>query len=55
MNANLFRCGWCGCPTQTDGKPLDGEAMKKAIKIIEKYGDGKTVKVNGWCCPNGNY
>ena len=24
MNANLFRCGWCGCPTQTDGKPLDG-------------------------------
>jgi len=55
MNSNLYRCGWCGCPTEMNGKPLDSEVMPKAIKIIETFGDYRTVKVNGWCCPNGNY
>ena len=52
MNSKLYRCGWCGLPVQQDGNMLDG--TEKAIKIIEKYGDRKTHKVNGWCCPSGD-
>lgn len=55
MNSKLFRCGWCGHPTEENGRILSGEALKKAAKIIENYGDSHTHQVNGYCCPNGNY
>ena len=53
MNSKIYRCGWCGHPTDKDGKCLTDKAFKKAINIIEKYGDHHTTKVNGECCPTG--
>jgi hypothetical protein len=54
MNGKLYRCGWCGMITDEDGEPLDGEPFEKARRIIETYGDHRTHKLNGNCCPNGN-
>ncbi len=54
MRANIFRCGWCGSPSQRNGKPLEHIDREKVIRIIEKYGDYRTVKVNGWCCSPEN-
>lgn len=54
MNSKIYRCGWCGHPTDKEGNCLQDESLSKAIRIIETYGDGHTDKVNGWCCPNGD-
>lgn len=51
MNSKIYRCGWCGHPTDKDGNCLKDEAFKKAINMIEKYGDNHTKQVNGECCP----
>lgn len=50
MNSKIYRCGWCGMPTDYNGIPLDGEKFHKASKIINKYGDKKTYMSNGICC-----
>jgi hypothetical protein len=56
MNSKIYRCGWCGYPTDKDGNTLHDEPFEKAKKIIDTYGDGEhTHLVNGSCCPNGNY
>lgn len=55
MNSKLYRCGWCGYPTDEEGHPLKDENLKKATKIINNYELGiHQHLVNGWCCPNGN-
>lgn len=54
MNSNIYRCGWCGCPTKKDGDLLDNKSIKRVIKIVEEYGDWRTIKVNGFCCPFGS-
>jgi len=51
MNSNIYRCGWCGNPTDKDGGPLDNESRERVCKIIEKYGDHRTKMTNGYCCP----
>lgn len=50
MNSKIYRCGWCGTPTDSKGEPLSGEAFKKAVNIIETYGDYRTHKEHGYCC-----
>lgn len=50
MNSKIYRCGWCGCPTNENGNGLDATLQKRVISIIEKYGDGHTQKTNGYCC-----
>ena len=55
MNSKIYRCGWCGYPTDKDGNCLANEGFEKAKKIIDTYGDGEhTHLVNGECCPNGD-
>ena len=56
MNSKIYRCGWCGYPTDKEGEILRGEAFEKAKNIINAYGGKQhTHLVNGECCPNGNY
>ena len=51
MNGKIYRCGWCGSPTDEHGHELGGEIREKAINIIETYGDNRTHKTHGDCCP----
>jgi len=55
MKSNIFRCGWCGRPTDNKGNQLDLISFDRVVRIIETYGDYRTIKRNGSCCPNGNY
>lgn len=51
MNSKIYRCGWCGHPTNSKGEPLMGEAFKKALNIIETYGDNHHTHLeHGDCC-----
>lgn len=52
MNSKIYRCGWCGCFTNKNGQVLELVMFKKADRIVEKYGDIKTVRVTGECCYN---
>lgn len=55
MNSKLYRCGWCGYPTDQNGVCLKDEPLKKAMKIIGTYRDNDhTHKLHGDCCPNGD-
>ena len=50
MNSKIYRCGWCGSPTDEKGHNLGGESLQKVVNIIEKYGDGRTQNTHGDCC-----
>lgn len=51
MNSKIYRCGWCGHPTDSTGTQLTGEAFNKAWKIIETYGDNHHTHLeHGDCC-----
>lgn len=50
MNSKIYRCGWCGTPTNENGITLHGKSFEKVVNIIEKYGDAHTHKTNGDCC-----
>lgn len=50
MNSKIYRCGWCGCPTNEKGQNLEGKDFKRVVNIIEKYGDSHTEKTHGDCC-----
>lgn len=50
MNSKIYRCGWCGMPTDSNGRILYGDAFQKEVRIIERYGDSRTHLVNGECC-----
>jgi len=52
MKSKIHRCGWCGIPTDENGTPLEGDACKKAVRIITKYGDRKSKPTHGYCCIN---
>lgn len=55
MNSKLYRCGWCGCPTDENGNNLKDENFKRAVNLIENYkADAHTHLVNGNCCPEGD-
>ena len=50
MNSKIYRCGWCGTPTDKIGRTLHGTTFKRVVNIIEKYGDNHTEKTHGDCC-----
>jgi len=50
MNSKLYRCGWCGSPTNKDGIILSEEMFQKAIRIIDNYSDVRTELTQGMCC-----
>jgi len=54
MNSKIYRCGWCGSITDKNGltENITKETFKRTAKILDKYGDRKTHKVYGSCCPN---
>ena len=38
MNSLIYRCGWCGYPTNKEGKFINNhETIKKVSNIIDKY------------------
>ncbi len=50
-NNNLyFRCGWCGNPTDKDGKSLTVEE----IPFGTDHDWGTATSVDGECCPYGD-
>ncbi len=49
----IYRCGWCGLPTDKDGKLLFNN-YKEATKYLEKHKNAKFIHVNGECCPDGD-
>lgn len=50
MNSKIYRCGWCGNPTKSDGSELTQEQYERVVNIIETYGDGHSIMTNGFCC-----
>lgn len=42
-NVKFYRCGYCGIPTDQNGKPLDADALQ----TLET---DKAVLVDGECC-----
>lgn len=54
MNSKIYRCGYCGQPTDVIGYPLRDEAFKKCTNIIDTYGDSHTIQVHGYCCVHEN-
>lgn len=52
----IYRCGWCGCPTNKDGEnfAFESEKFNETTRIIKEHGDAFTTLVNGQCCPNGH-
>lgn len=50
MNSKIYRCGWCGSPTNESGIVLDTTLFKRVVELIKKYGDYRTHKRNGDCC-----
>ncbi|MCL5991392.1 MAG: hypothetical protein M1419_04750 [Bacteroidetes bacterium] len=39
---NTYRCGFCGCPTDKDGHPVDFNGTDEELNIAEL--------VQGYCC-----
>lgn len=48
----LYRCGWCGHPTDKDGVPVHTDDPSAYVDSMEKSG-AKTELLNGQCCPQG--
>ena len=48
----IYRCGWCGLPTDENGNPLEGDEFKEAELAI--FEGAPFEHVQGACCPNGN-
>lgn len=60
MKSKFYRCGWCGYPTDKNGKVLKygSISFEKANRILMIYDPvllhSHTVQVNGECCPGGD-
>ncbi|WP_422138343.1 hypothetical protein [Endozoicomonas sp. ALC020] len=48
MRTELYRCGWCGQPTNKDGEPL---TMSQIVLTKDTKWDAAKL-VNGVCCKN---
>lgn len=46
----IYRCGWCGYPTDKDGKLL----KEDPDEYLERYKLSKVENTNGECCPHGD-
>lgn len=54
MNCKLYRCGWCGNVTDSNGNVLNGDIKIKAMRLHETMPtDSHTIQVDGSCCLNG--
>jgi hypothetical protein len=49
MNVRIYRCGWCGIPTDSTGVILSGARSYSAMRIIERYGDKRTTLTDCGC------
>ena len=47
----IYRCGWCGMPTDKDGIPLEGlQSAQECDKYLEDNAGAKVVLISGdWC------
>ena len=53
MILRLYRCGWCGYPTNAGGGPLPKVKCEQAMRIIDHWGHQThrfVKKVHGICC-----
>lgn len=50
----LYRCGWCGHPTDKDGVPIHTDDPGTYVQSMETNG-AKTELLNGLCCPQGSW
>lgn len=51
MNSKIYRCGYCGLPTDWNGDPvMPFDVYARIVNLIEKYGDRHTHKTYGYCC-----
>lgn len=46
----IYRCGWCGHPTDRDGEPI----QQDPAGYLLAHQDATEELVQGECCPNGN-
>lgn len=49
MKEQIYRCGWCGHPTDKEGK-----CLPNPVEYIKENEGAEEVLINGECCPNGN-
>ena len=52
LKETLYRCGWCGEIVDSLGNKLNPAAKAYRILILEKFGDGVSKAVEGYCCKN---
>ena len=50
MNSKIYRCGWCGTPTESNGKTLEGEILDRVYSVMKKYSEVHTEATHGSCC-----
>lgn len=54
MNSKIYRCGWCGYPTDKDGNCLRNDAFRKVSDMLLNYETSMhETHVDGECCPYG--
>ncbi len=46
----IYRCGWCGLPTDQRGVPV----AEDPDAYLAAHAGAKEELVHGECCPNGN-
>lgn len=46
----IYRCGWCGYPTDQRGAPVPGDPAA----YLEEHAGATEELVQGECCPRGN-
>ena len=46
----IYRCGWCGLPTDKDGNVLEVDPNK----YLEEHKDCDAEQTHGCCCPDGD-
>jgi hypothetical protein len=53
----IYRCGWCGTPVEAGGALLAAEKRERwphPDQYFAAHADARVVRVNGFCCPNGD-
>lgn len=54
MSMPIYRCGWCGFPTDHKGKKLPGvNSPEEADRYLKENENCEEILVNGDCCPDG--
>ena len=48
--STIFRCGWCGHPTDKDGNCI----RENPSEYLKEHEGAKEELINGECCPHGH-